>query len=190
MTHSTDITRMLQAAQMPVTAQLWTPADAITFTPQVLTKVFGDGRALFSFGTLISRPAYWIVRADSGWTSGDEHDPDAELFAEHSEEVLLALEEEFGHAECGREYSYNSSGRPYDRETGRFLSQDEINYPVVNARGGWHWGRLDWPKLPGLRFVRHRLDTDVRVLAPEFAHVETGRSVHPSPLDALGMECR
>lgn len=163
------ITVALISAQVEETTHLWAPFDAITFTPHVLNEIFGDGRALFAFGTLNSRPAYWIVRADSSWTSdsdyGEEPPEDAINFADKSEEILCALEEEFGRASCGCEYEYNSAGRPYDPETGRLLSRSEIEYPVVNTGGGWHWGRLDWPDLPGIDFVPHPLHPRVRILA-------------------------
>lgn len=39
-------TQRLKAVQKPTRSYLWTPDDSITFTPQVLSKTFGDGRAL------------------------------------------------------------------------------------------------------------------------------------------------
>lgn len=163
------ITAALRAAQKPRTDYLWTPSHTITFTPRVLTEIFGDGRALFYFGTLNSRPAYWLVRGDSRWTCdldwGADPPDGAEDFRDHDEEILCALEEEFGSAESGEDYLYNRAGRPYHPETGQFLSQEEINYPTVNTGGGWHWGREDWPDMPGVQFVPHPLHPDVRLIA-------------------------
>jgi hypothetical protein len=50
---------------------LWTPADAINFKPALCGNVYGDGRALFGLSTLNLRPAYYVIRGDSGWDCCD-----------------------------------------------------------------------------------------------------------------------
>lgn len=162
------VSAALQSTQVPISRYLWVPADAIIFTPQVLDEPLGDGRALFAFGTINSRPAYWIVRGDSSWSVESDYGemaPDETIdFGERSEEVLCALEEQFGRAGWPEEYEYNSVGKPYDVETGRLIAWSDITYPVVNTGGGWHWGRLDWPDLADHEFVAHPLHPTVRLL--------------------------
>jgi len=152
---SEHITRKLRAAQKPLTRYLWTPSDAITFTPRVLTKTYGDGRALFGVGTINSRPAYWIIRGCSTWSSGldCDHPDDATDITEHIDEIVTDLESEFGRAECGYEYEWEGD-RIRCKESGRFLSYADISYPVVNYNGGAHWFRLDWPK--SVKTVKHQ----------------------------------
>ncbi len=167
------VTELLRAAQRPPNRYLWVPSDAITFTPSVCSEVFGDGRALFAFGTINSRPAYWIVRGDSKWTCGYDYGADASDgspdIGEFSDDILEALEDEFGSAECGYDFDYNASGRPIHCETKRFLPESSIRYPHVNYGGGCHWGRLDWPDLAGVNLVPHPLHPRVRILAePSF----------------------
>ena len=177
---SKHVTELLVSAQVPLRHYLWVPKDAITFTPHVLSYVFGDGRALFAFGTINSRPAYWIVRGDSSWTveydNGAEPSDNALEFGDISEEVLWELESEFGSASLGHDFEYNSAGSPYCPETGRLISEADIRYPRVNTGGGWHWCRLDWPDLPGIELVPHFLHPEVRVLAPRHSHIEQSQA--------------
>ena len=166
------ITESLRAAQKPLERYLWVPADAITFTPHVLSKTYGDGRALFGVGTINSRPAFWIVRGDSSWTSGMDYGEDAPEgapdFGDIWDEIICDLEEEFGRAECGTDYEWDgdtivewSDGAP----TGDTLTEADISFPTVNYGGGGHWFRLDWPDLEGLGFTPHPLHPRVRLLA-------------------------
>lgn len=160
----------LRAMQQPIKRHLWVPADAITFTPQVLQQTFGDGRALFGVGTINSRPAYWIVAGDSSWECG--RDPQAvdgaTYIGEHIDDILSALEEEFGSAdracpcECG-EYEY-SGGRYRCPRTGQFLSERDINFPTVNYGGGCHWFRMDWPDDIGVPTSPHPYDGRTKIL--------------------------
>jgi hypothetical protein len=142
------------------------PDDAITFTPHVLSKVYGDGRALFGMGTLNSRPAYWVIRGCSSWTTDSDRDKpyEATNFVEMADEILFDLEEEFGSVRCGTDYEFNSMGRPYCLESGRFLAERHIGYPTVDSEDGCHWHREDWPDLDGVPLQPHPFALRVRIL--------------------------
>lgn len=150
------ITNFLRAAQVPIRRCLWTDADAITFTPAVLEQTFGDGRALFALTTINNRPAFWIVRGDSTWSTGDDYlAPDnAPCFGdwEHLDPVMSAIEEEFGSTSC---YERNINGVWIDSETKRFIPHKWTDYPVLNDEIGCSWWRLDWPDLEGVAFEPH-----------------------------------
>ncbi|MER9768927.1 hypothetical protein NKJ09_23015 [Mesorhizobium sp. M0189] len=148
------ITQQLRAAQKPITRCLWTEADAITFTPSVLEQTFGDGLALFAVTTINNRPAYWIVRGCSTWSAGDGYraPDDAPEFGDMFDEVLTALEDEFGSTSC---YERNRNGIWIDQETKKFIPQDWAEYPTVNDECGCSWWRLDWPDLEGVTFAPH-----------------------------------
>lgn len=164
--HKRDrIHEALKAAQKPLTRHLWAPADAITFTPRVSNSIYGDGRALFAFGTINSRPAYWIIRGCSTWTIDmDRTAPDNSVnIVEFIDEILSDLESEFGSADDeGYEWYGN---RLRSTETGRFMSYADISYPVVNYGCGCHWGRLDWPDLPRVKLEPHPFDRSYTILA-------------------------
>lgn len=131
-------------------AYLWTPADAIVFVPRLLPKFYGDGRALFSLATINQRPAYWIIRGDSGWGSGlDDEDAPGPDFAELTDDLLTALENAFGNGRCG--YSGNSLFWP-KRERIKQCQCEECTdsygparWPMVDGSGGCSWSRMDWP---------------------------------------------
>jgi hypothetical protein len=148
---------------VPLRRHLWVPEDAITFTPEVLETQFGDGRALFQITTINNRPAYWIVRVCSTWSSEFDYasSDEGDDFAEHVDEVIDAIEEEFG---TTRYYEMNARGDWIDEETKRFIPRKWTEYPVIDADMGCSWGRLDWPDLPGASFVPHPLDASVRIL--------------------------
>jgi hypothetical protein len=132
-------------------ACLWTPADAITFIPRLLPTFYGDGRALFTLGTINQRPAYWVIRGCSTWGCGmDREDSKGPDFVELVDDpILSALEEAFGRGRCG--YSGNSLFWP-KKERLRNCKCEECSdpwrarWPAVDDEGGCHWGRMDWPK--------------------------------------------
>src|SRR6202012_2280696 len=64
--------RLVAAIGREESGYLWVPADAITFSPRVLPKVYGDGRALFALATINQRPAYWVIRGCSTWGCGSD----------------------------------------------------------------------------------------------------------------------
>lgn len=75
--------KLVKAIERRDRAYLWTPADAISFTPRVLPHIYGDGRALFALATINQRPRYWVIRACSTWGCGMDRETAADLdFAE------------------------------------------------------------------------------------------------------------
>lgn len=142
--------RLVAAVEKPQRAHLWVPADAIRFTPRVLPMIYGDGRALFTLATINQRPAYWVIRACSTWTSGlDRDDGEGPDFAEMTDEILTGLEDAFGRGRCG--YSGNSLFYPR-RERRRWCKCEECDdnwrarWPAVDGDGGCSWSRIDWPE--------------------------------------------
>lgn len=128
---------------------LWTPADAITFTPRVLPVIYGDGRALFTLSTINQRPAYWVIRGCSTWGCGlDGHDSAGPDIVELIDDILTDLEDAFGRGTCG--YSGNSLFWP-KRERMRDCKCEECSdrgvarWPMVNGNTGCSWSRIDWP---------------------------------------------
>jgi hypothetical protein len=143
------LARLVQAIEREETAYLWTPADAIRFTPRVLPVIYGDGRALFALATINQRPAYWVIRGCSTWGCGSDHGnstgPD---FAELTDDILTDLEEAFGRGRCG--YSGNSLFWPReDRlencQCDECDDQYVASWPDVDDYGGCSWLRIDWP---------------------------------------------
>lgn len=141
--------RLVAAVEVTERAYLWVPSDAIEFVPRVLPVIYGDGRALFTMGTINQRPAYWIIRGCSTWGSGSDRDdsvgPD---FAELTDDMLTALEEAFGRGTCG--YSGSSLFHPREDRI-QWCSCEECDeetvavWPEVNGNDGCHWSRIDWP---------------------------------------------
>jgi hypothetical protein len=140
--------RLVAAVEKPRSGYLWSPEQAIEFTPRVLPRVYGDGRALFALCTINQRPAYWVIRACSTWGSG--FDREASLgpdFAEMTDEVLTDLEDAFGSGRCG--YSGESLFWPKEeRSCDCEECQDDYvaRWPEVDGYGGCSWSRLDWPE--------------------------------------------
>lgn len=148
-----DITKELVRLQRPIQRYLWTPADMITFTPAVLDQPFGDGRALFGLTTINNRPAYWLFRGCSSWKISDYDAPDgATEIAEFIDDVLRAIEEQFGGVSC---YERNSRGDWIDSETKQFVPRSWVEFPVLDDETGCSWWREDWPSMEGVRLERH-----------------------------------
>jgi hypothetical protein len=127
---------------------VWTPDDAINFKPALCCTVYGDGRALFGLTTMNLRPAYYVIRGDSSWTTAFDCSAPYEApdFAEFTDEILTALEDEFGDGRCG--YSGSSlyvrrEDRGCDCEDCQDLSTAQ--WPMIDAEGGFSWWRLKWP---------------------------------------------
>ena len=141
--------RLVAAIEKPEQRYLWTPADAITFTPRVLPKVYGDGRALFMLATINQRPAYWVIRGCSTWGSGlDSEDAPGPDFAEMTDDILTDLEDHFGRGRCG--YSGSSLFHPRaDRiqwcQCEECDDEHVAAWPEVDGDGGCSWSRTDWP---------------------------------------------
>lgn len=142
--------RLKLAIEQPQSAYLWTPSDAIKFTPYLSPTVYGDGRALFTVATINQRPAYWVIRACSTWgcgsDCGESEGPD---FAEMTDEIMTDLEQAFGSGRCG--YSGSSLFWPREERIGNCQCEecdDEIveSWPTVDGYGGCSWSRMNWPE--------------------------------------------
>lgn len=158
-----DITKELVALQKPTQSYLWTPADMITFTPAVLAQTFGDGRALFGLTTINNRPAYWLFRGCSSWKVSDYDAPDgAPELSEFIDDVLWAIEEEFGGVSC---YERNARGTWIDSETKQFVPRAWVEFPVIDSETGCNWWREDWPDIDGIELVAHPFAPRVRILS-------------------------
>jgi hypothetical protein len=118
-------------------------------SPALCGTIWGDGAALFILSTINQRPWYYVVRGDSTWSTGSEpcFPHDAPDFVDFTDDILTALEEEFG------------SARTYDeeeeKEYERYRGREPWRWPALNDQDGCSWGRMDWPKIPGLETVPH-----------------------------------
>jgi len=167
--------KLVGAVQREESAYLWTPSDAIRFTPYVLPMIYGDGRALFTLATINQRPAYWVIRGCSSWGCGSDRDdatgPD---FGELTDDLLTDLEDAFGRGTCG--YSGASLFHPHAERIQWCQCEecdDEENlaeWPMVDDRGGCSWSRGDWP--PGFDVIPNPLSRRGNLLA------ETVPAVH------------
>lgn len=163
--------QLVAAIERPERAYLWTPSHTIAFTPRVLPKVYGDGRALFALATINQRPAYWVIRACSSWGSAfDREDGLGPDFAEMTDEILTDLEDAFGNGRCG--YSGSSLFWP-KRERMRNCKCEDCEagpmarWPMVDGSGGCSWSRMDWP--PGFETAPHPRTSVGDLLAQELA---------------------
>ena len=162
--------RLTRAVERRQRSYLWTPKDMISFVPRVLPMIYGDGRALFRLTTINQRPAYWIIRCCSSWTSdldfGDEAPDEAPDFGEFTDEILTDLEDAFGNGRCG--YMGNSLFWPR-RERMRNCQCEECSdtitakWPMVDGHGGCSWSRMAWPE--GFDTVTHGLAHETTILA-------------------------
>ena len=140
----------------PTKRYLWTPADTIMFEPALLSKVYGDGRALMGLTTINNRPAFYVVRIDSSWIVGMDRDTPrgAPEFVEFHEDICLSLEEEFGRREADEE------------ETDPLVIEDGHPWPAFDDRDGSSWWRMEWPPLLGLAFEPHPYSWQANLLGP------------------------
>ena len=125
---NTEHKALRNRVSVPTTAFLWTPEDAITFTPPLSNMIYGDGRGLFAFTTTYDRPAFWAVRGDSSWRTWLEDD--GTDMTDFVDTITENLRREFGDAEPKND----------DEES---LKTDEADrYPAIDLRDGYSWRRL------------------------------------------------
>lgn len=143
--------RLRRSIEKRERAYLWVPEHAITFVPRLLTKIYGDGRALFAISTINQRPAYWVIRGCSTWGCDfDREDATGPDFGEMSDDIMTELEEQFGRGRCG--YSGNSLFWPKHERIRNCQCEECIDrygrarWPMVDGDGGCSWSRIDWPK--------------------------------------------
>lgn len=132
--------KLVKAVERRERAYLWTPADAITFVPRVLSKIYGDGGRLYAVSTTNQRPAYWVIRVDSTC--------DSESFGELTDEILTELEDEFGNGRCswsGNNLFWNKRDRRANCDCPDCRELPIAKWPMVDGDGGCSWGRMQWP---------------------------------------------
>ncbi len=76
-------------------AYLWGQKHFIT--PRLVYRVFGDGKKIVHLSGVNTRPAYWVVRIDSQWSTNN-FDPSPRP-SDWLEDVYQAIEEQFGTGE-------------------------------------------------------------------------------------------
>lgn len=146
-----EITALLKASQAPVRTWLWTESQAVTFTPQVVDQILGDGRALFKISTINNRPRYWLVQGCSSWSCDDE---DAPPDAPEMHDVIDDVEDAIG-SQYGSLAHYERDERGKWMLDGFELPEGADEYPRINPADGRFWERISWPELPGVAMVRH-----------------------------------
>lgn len=131
-----DVHAMLRAAVcVPTKRCLWVPEDAITFVPALLTKIYGDGRALWHLATINQRPAFYVIRGDSAWVQSNWSTSPEIHFGEMTDVIYDDLEAEFGSARL--------DGEEDDAE---LLTDGKYAWPALDDEGGCGWAQVDWPK--------------------------------------------
>lgn len=108
--------------------------------PQLLDKIFGDGKQLMYVTPLDTRPNYYVVRIDSK-TDLNSHD----TYTNFIEQVLQAIEEEFDSVD-NYEQKYIKDTlmcRRYYADKGeRWKSYDKVTkFPMLHWSGG-SWGTI------------------------------------------------
>ena len=95
--------------------------------PRLISRMFGDGKKLFIIQPLDTRPNYYYIRVDSTWgTSNWNHDDGIKEPAEWLEDVLQAIDEDFGNTADG--------------------GMENCGFPVQSDGSGHCWEECDWPK--------------------------------------------
>jgi hypothetical protein len=126
------------AISVPTWRYLWIPADGFEFIPELCDTIYGDGRALFKLTTLNSRPRFYVIRADSSW-SDSNYCIDGPTFGEFVDDICWDLEDQFGPARLDSE-----------EDDPDIIADGAYPWPALNDEGGTAWGRMDWPKIPGI----------------------------------------
>lgn len=146
----------------PVTKHLWTPKFPVTFTPVVLDKVFGDGRALLRVTTINSRPRYWYVRGCSSWIEEEQDGVEGEPVIDHIDAIVQAIADQFGG--LPNMHDEEEEEEYVDPVTGLRFDPADITYPQIDDRVGTAWEIVDWPDLPGVAMTSHPVKKGVRIL--------------------------
>lgn len=126
------------------TASVWGSETRIT--PRLVERLFGDGRLLAFIEPTFTRPNYYVVRIDSGWTLTDgfpTHGDDSEGspdWRDALDNIWDAIESEFG-VECMCSAPSGVKGDLCEN------CGDEVEayFPVVGETGGCAWGTVNWP---------------------------------------------
>lgn len=89
-------------------------------TPRLVDQIFGDGGKMIGIAPLSTRPDYYVVRVDSKWDL-DNFCTTSSTVAEHTDEILDAIEDQFGRSRYDDDPPQRKHGRPFpalDEECG------------------------------------------------------------------------
>ena len=109
--------------------------------PLLIDRIFGDGKQLVGIQPLNTRPNYYVIRIDSGWDLSNWSDGD--LFSDHLDEVLDAVEDQFPVIEAERSRPIGG-GVPEERADLAYYPK-ELGWPAIDLGSGVHWFELKWP---------------------------------------------
>jgi hypothetical protein len=84
-----------------------------------------------------TRPNYYVIRVDSSWSK--------DQMGEHIDDVLSALEEEFGPAYTDAEDPDDFDGDDPDDAEPEERERVHHDFPALNDEVGVSWGRYEWP---------------------------------------------
>lgn len=110
------------------------------FKPELLDKVYGDGKQLLMLFPINERPRYWVVRVDSkcsGWSDDDS-------FFDMLDDIYEQIDEQFG---CPPEEDLGvGDERPY--------------FPMYDGEGtSWHF--VPMPTRTAAAFAERRSDSSL-----------------------------
>ncbi len=121
---------LMEKIERRTTGRLW--GARRFFTPRLLRTVFGDGKKFLCLSSINVRPAYWVVRIDSGWsTSNWERNDKLKLPCDWLEDVYQAIEHEFGTGEKENGGLYAKARFPQACSLGDGTSWDEMEQAEV-----------------------------------------------------------
>ena len=124
-----------EKVETPYTVRWW--GEKCTCAPKLVEEALGDGSVVVGIQPLNTRPHYYVLRVDSRWhldgcpdcASECEHD-----IVEHLEEILEAIEEEWG------------MGGEVAAEQNEHLDGEELlpeGWPAADFGDGVSWFRID-----------------------------------------------
>ncbi len=90
-----EMERLRARVERRQSAYLWDQKYFVT--PRLVDQVFGDGKKIIHLAGINTRPAYWVVRIDSQWSTSN-YDP-SPCLRDWLEEIYQAIEGQFGTGE-------------------------------------------------------------------------------------------
>jgi hypothetical protein len=97
--------------------------------PKFVRGVLGDGRQLISFTPMMTRPEHYFIRIDSSWQVSN-FDSDGMCVAEHVDEIVDLIENEYG-------YYFDGQSSEFEGSNGKYPG-----WPVF-WNEGYSWGSVD-----------------------------------------------
>jgi hypothetical protein len=135
---STEKLRSLIEVEREVT--FWEQKYRIT--PLLVDAVLGDGKKLVGLQPLDTRPDYYVIRVDSGWSMSNFDF--GELFCDHLEEVYEAITNQFWEREREREALIYEDGVPPE-EADLANYEEKLGWPCLSLSCGVEWWEMQWP---------------------------------------------